>query len=121
VSVSVAFVVGRFLLVVPVVLLGTSDALDAEATPGARLVAAAGVLAAAGVVLGVWGDLAALVLAAQVLLVGLAPRPGVPQTEALLTAIGLAGGALVVFAVYAGVGEALNLTITDPVITLDLR
>jgi hypothetical protein len=115
-SMSVAFLVGRFLLAVPVVVLGLSDAREPDSSGATKVAALLGVLGAAGVVLGVWGDVAALVMAAGV--VGTTMGRG---TEAVLSGIGLAGGAVVVFAVYAGVGDALDLTFTDQVISLDLR
>lgn len=119
-TISVLFLVGRFLFAVPFVMVGVDRLQGPGSTSGERVWGAVGVLGAAGVVLGLWGDAAALVLAIQVVGMGLAGR-GTKDDELVVTAIGLVGGALVVAAVYAGLGDALDLTITDPLVRLDLR
>ncbi len=121
-TISVLFLVGRFLLAVPFVLLGIDRMVSAEARPAQRwwgLVALAG---AAGVILGAWGDVAALVLAAAVVGGGTTGLRG-PESddEARLLLIGLFGAAIVTAALYIAVGAALDLTLTGPVFDLDLR
>jgi hypothetical protein len=116
---SLAFLVGRFLFCVPFVMVGANDVVDPGPDPRRRGLGALGVIGAAMVILGAWGDVGALVLVVQALLTTLAGR-----REGLIWALdglGLVGGALVVFAVYAGVGHALDYTVTDPWISLDLR
>jgi len=115
-TVSLTFLVARFLLVVPFVLIGA----DRLRTPGGRRVwAALGLVGAASVTVGLWGDLGALLLALVAL--GWALSDPRFSEERLLLAVGLAGGAIAVFAVYAAVGEAIDLTATDPAVVLDLR
>ena len=77
---------------------------------------------AAGVILGAWGDVAALVLAAAVVGGGTTGLRG-PESddEGRLLLIGLFGAAIVTAALYIAVGAALDLTLTGPVFDLDLR
>lgn len=79
-------------------------------------------MAVAGVVLGVYGDVAALVLALAVLGGGIAECQA-PETtdDTRLRLVGLLGAAVCVAALYIAVGSALDLTITGPVLDLDLR
>jgi hypothetical protein len=121
-TVSVLFLVGRFVFVVPFVLLGVDRIPDGEATAAVRAWATLGLLGAAGVALGAWGDVAALVLALAVF--GAEVSDGRDEgagADARLASVGLLGGALCVAALYAAVGAALDLTLTDPVLDLDLR
>lgn len=71
-------------------------------------------------VLGAWGDLAAAVLALQIVVAEAATRPR-PRPEDVVTAVGLVGGAVVVASTYVAVGAALDWTLTAPVWDLDLR
>jgi hypothetical protein len=119
-TVSVLFLAGRFLLAVPFVLIGVDRAVDGEATPAVRLWAVLGLLAAAAVVLGLWGDVAALVLGVTIVGAGLASHHE-ERGHTLLLLVGLLGAAVCVAALYAAVGTAIDFTITDPVLDLDLR
>jgi len=118
-TVSVLFLAGRFLFAVPFVMVGVDRLLATGASAAERLWAAVGLLGAAGVVLGVFGDVAALVVAAAVVGAGITQRPGEEADSYRL--VGLLGGAVCVAALYAAVGSALDLTITAPVLDLDLR
>jgi hypothetical protein len=116
-TVSALFLAGRFLLAVPFVVIGV-DAVQGDEVDGAsRVWAVLATLAAAAVVLGLWGDVAAFALAATIAGLGVAERR--LDRRALL--VGLLGGALCVAALYAAVGDAIDFTITDPVLDLDLR
>ncbi len=121
-SVSVLFLVGRFLLVVPFVLIGVDRVLGDETPTGERVWSALGVLAAAGVILGAWGDLSAFALGVAIIGLGVTEcrRPDTDDATRLRF-VGLLGGAVVTAACFAAVGTALDLTITDPVLDLDLR
>jgi len=118
-TVSVLFLAGRFLFAVPFVMVGVDRLLAPRASAAERVFAAAGLLGAAGVVLGVYGDLAALALGAAVVGAGITQRPGEEADTYRL--VGLLGGAVCVAALYAAVGSALDLTVTAPVLDLDLR
>jgi hypothetical protein len=121
-SVSLLFLVGRVLLVVPFVLIGVDRVLDAEARGDERAWSAMGVLAAAAVVLGAWGDVAALVLGLTAIGLGVVERRhSGPGDAVLLRSVGLLGGAVITAACFAAVGTALDLTLSDPVMHLDLR
>ncbi len=81
-----------------------------------------GVVGAAGVVLGVYGDVAAGLVALAVLGAGIRECRLAETTDATrLRLVGLLGGAICVGALYVAVGSAIDLTITDPVLDLDLR
>jgi hypothetical protein len=121
-TVSVLFLIGRFLLAVPFVVLGVEVVGSAAAGPGRRVWALVGIVGAAGVVLGVWGDVAALVLGAAVLGGGILECRAPDTDDATrLRLVGLLGAGVVTAALYIAVGSALDLTITDPVLDLDLR
>jgi hypothetical protein len=121
-TVSVLFLVGRFLFAVPFVMLGVDGCLSGTATAARRVWSALGLVGAAGVVLGVYGDVAALVLAVAVLGAGVTECQAPETTDATrLRLVGLLGAAICVAALYIAVGGALDLTITDPVLDLDLR
>jgi hypothetical protein len=122
-TVSVLFLVGRFLFAVPFVVLGVERALARRANPGDRVWAVLGVAGAAGIVLGAWGDLAALLTGLAVLGEGIAAEGAAvrPDDPTRFRMIGLLGAAVCVAAVYAAVGSALDLTLTGPVLDLDLR
>ena len=115
-TVSVLFAVGRLLFVVPFVLLGVDRVLDDGSSPGARVWAAGGLVGAAAVALGAWGDVAALVVGLATVGIGVQE-----DGDDRLRLVGLLGGALCIAALYAAVGAALDLTLTDPVLDLDLR
>ncbi len=118
-TISILFLVGRFLLAVPFVLLGVDRLLDRAAAPAERAWAVLGLVGATGLVLGVAGDVAGLVVAVAV--VG-AAITGRPDDEAdTYRQVGLLGAALCAAALYVAVGSALDLTVTDPVLDLDLR
>ena len=117
-SVSLLFVVGRFLFAVPFVMVGTDRLLDDAATGAQKAWALLALLATVGVVLGVYGDVAALVLAVAIVGIGIADAP---EGDARFHLVGLLGGALCIAALYLAVGTAIDLTITEPVIDLDLR
>ena len=121
-SISVLFLVGRFLLALPFVLLGVEVLGASGVGAGRRFWAGLGLIAAAGVVLGVWGDIAALVLAVAVIGGGIleSRRPDVDDATRFRL-VGLLGAAVVTAALYIAVGTAIDLTITDPVLDLDLR
>ena len=121
-TVSVLFLVGRFLFAVPFVMRGVDGLFSDAATPARRMWSALGLVGAAGVVLGVHGDVSAFALAVVVVGVGITAGQGPDTTDATrLRLVGLLGGALCVAALYIAVGAALDLTITDPVLDLDLR
>ena len=117
-SVSVLFVVGRFLFAVPFVMIGTDRLLDDGATGAQKAWALLAMLATVGVVLGVYGDVAALVLAVAIIGIGIADAP---EDDARFQLVGLLGGAICIAALYLAVGTAIDWTITDPLIDLDLR
>jgi len=121
-TISVLFLVGRFLVAVPFVLLGVEVLSASEAGAGRWFWGAVGIVGAAGVVLGVWGDIAALVLGLAVLLGGVleSRSPGTDDTTRF-GLVGLLGAAIVTAALYIAVGTAIDFTITDPVLDLDLR
>jgi hypothetical protein len=121
-SISVLFLIGRFLLVVPFVLLGV-EVLGASAVgAGRRVWGAVGIVGAAGVVLGVWGDIAALVLGVAVIGGGILECRGPDADDATrFRLVGLLGAAMVTTALYIAVGAAIDFTITGPVLDLDLR
>ena len=121
-TVSVLFLLGRFLLAVPFVMVGMDRALSDQAPRGERLWSAVGVLAAAGVVLGVYGDAAALVLGVATVGIGVieCQRPGTDDATRLRF-VGLLGAAIATAACVAAVGTAIDLTFTDPLLDLDLR
>jgi hypothetical protein len=121
-TVSVLFLVGRFLLAVPFVLLGVEVLGSSDAGAGRRFWAAVGIVGAAGVVLGVWGDVAALVLGVAVIGGGVLEGRGPDVDDATgFGLVGLLGAAIVTAALYIAVGAAIDFTITDPVLDLDLR
>jgi len=121
-TVSVLFLVGRFLFTVPFVMLGVDRVLAPERSTPEKAWAALGLVGAAGVVLGVYGDLAAWVLAVAVLGGGIV-ECSAPDAddETRLRLVGLLGGAICVMALYAAVGSAIDFTVTDPALDLDLR
>ena len=116
-TVSALFLAGRFVLAVPLVVIAVDGLADDETTPATRAWSVLALLAAAAVVLGLWGDVAALGLAAAIAGLGVVERR--LDRRALL--VGLLGGAVCVAALYAAVGSAIDFTITDPVLDLDLR
>jgi len=121
-TISVLFLVGRFLLAVPFVLLGVEVLGAAEVGVGRRSWALVGIIGAAGVVLGVWGDIAALVLGVAVIGGGILECRGPDVDDATrFRLVGLLGAAVVTAALYIAVGTAIDLTITGPVLDLDLR
>lgn len=121
-TVSVLFLVGRFLLAVPFVLLGVEVLGSSDAGAGRRFWAAVGIVGAAGVVLGVWGDVAALVLGVAVIGGGVLEGRGPDVDDATgFGLVGLLGAAIVTAALYIAVGAAIDFTITDPVLDLELR
>lgn len=121
-TISVLFLLGRFLLAVPFVLLGVEVLGASDAGPGRRIWAAVGIVGAAGVVLGVWGDMAALVLGVAVIGGAVLECRGPDIDDATrFRLVGLLGAAIVTAALYSAVGVAIDLTITDPVLDLDLR
>ena len=117
-SVSLLFLVGRFLFAVPFVMVGTDRLLNDDASGGQKAWALLGLLAAAGVVLGAYGDVSALVLAVAIIGIGIADAP---EDDVRFHLVGLLGGALCIAALYLAVGTAIDWTITEPVIDLDLR
>ena len=121
-TVSVLFLLGRVLFAVPFVMLGVDRVLAPERTPPERGWAALGLAGAAGVVLGVVGDLAGLVVALAVLGGGIVEcrAPGADD-DTRFRLVGLLGAAICVTALYVAVGPALDFTITDPALDLDLR
>ncbi len=121
-SISVLFLVGRFLLVVPFLLLGVEVLGSSDAGPGRKVWALVGIVGAAGVVLGVWGDIAALVLGVAVIGGGILECRAPDTDDATrFRLIGLLGAAIVTASLYIAVGTAIDFTITDPVLDLDLR
>jgi hypothetical protein len=121
-TISVLFLVGRFLFAVPFVMLGTECLLTADARGLERWWGLVGLIGAVGVVIGVWGDIAALVVGVAVVGGGIVEGRTAEATDATrVRLVGLLGGALVVAALYIAVGSALNLVLTDPVLDLDLR
>ena len=121
-SISVLFLVGRFLLAVPFVLLGVEVLGAANVGAGRRFWGVVGIVGAAGVVLGVWGDIAALVLGVAVIGGGILECRGPEADDATrFRLVGLLGAAVVTAALYIAVGAAIDFTITDPVLDLDLR
>ena len=121
-TISVLFLVGRFLFAVPFVMLGADRLVAADARLVERWWAVVGLVGAVGVVLGVWGDVAALVVGVAVVGGGVVECRTAEATDAMrVRLVGLLGGALVVAALYIAVGSALNLVLTDPVFDLDLR
>jgi hypothetical protein len=120
-TISVLFLIGRFLFAVPFVMLGMDRLLAADARGIERWWGLVGIVGAAGVVLGVWGDIAALVIGVSVVGGGIV-ECRVDATDATrVRLVALFGAALVTAAVYIAVGSALNLVLTDPVLDLDLR
>ena len=109
-TISVLFLVGRFLFAVPFVMLGV-DRLAGWPTPawssgGGAWSAWSG---PPGVVLGVWGDIAALVMGVAVVGGGIVECRTAEATDATrVRLVGLLGGALVVAALYIAVGSALE-------------
>jgi hypothetical protein len=120
-TISVLFLVGRFLFAVPFVMLGTDRLVAADAPGIERWWGLLGLVGAAGVVLGVWGDIAALVVGVAVVGGGIVECRTDATDATRVRLVGLLGGALVVAALYIAVGSALNLVLTDPVLDLDLR
>ncbi len=121
-TISVLFLVGRFLLVVPFVLLGVEALGGADGGGGRRFWGVVGIVGAAGVVLGVWGDIAALVLGVAVIVGGVLEYRGPDVDDATrFRLVGLLGAAIVTAALYIAVGAAIDFTITDPLLDLDLR
>ena len=133
---DVVFVVGRVLLVPMFILAGlmfhlgqrkaaTEAAKDLGvplATIGVPLTGAANVVAGFMVVLGVWGDIGALVLAVNVFLIANFMHPfwkmdaDVQEDEIQhwLKDMTICGGQIVLFWVFNQVGAAAPLTLTDP-------
>ena len=121
-TISVLFLVGRFLFAVPFVMLGVERLAAADARLAERWWGLVGLVGAVGVVLGVWGDIAALVMGVAVVGGAIVECRTAEATDATrVRLVGLLGGALVVAALYIAVGSALNLVLTDPVLDLDLR
>jgi hypothetical protein len=121
-TISVLFLVGRFLFAVPFVMLGVDRLVAVDARLVERWWGLVGLVGAVGVVLGVWGDVAALVVGVAVVGGGIIEGRTAETTDATrVRLVGLLGGALVVAALYIAVGSALNLVLTDPVLDLDLR
>jgi hypothetical protein len=121
-TISVLFLIGRFLLAVPFVLIGVDRLSSADAGPAQRWWGLVALVGAAGVVLGAWGDAAALVLGAAVVGGGFTELRGPDADDATrLLLVGLLGASIVAAALFIAVGSALDLTLTDPVFDLDLR
>lgn len=120
-SVSLLFVAGRLLFAVPVVVWAVDRLLDDAASAAAKVWSALALLAASAVVLGLWGDVAALALAVALIGSGVVDdRPDEAGDRRVLL-VGLVGGALCVAALYAAVGTAIDFTVNEPVLELDLR
>jgi hypothetical protein len=121
-TVSVLFLLARLLVAVPLVVVGVDRVLDGDSPPVPRAWSALGLVGATGLVVGVWGDAAALVAAVAVLGGGVdeSRRSGTID-EARARLVGLLGGALCVAVLYVAVGDAIDLTVTAPVLDLDLR
>ena len=115
-TVSLLFVAGRLLFAVPIVVWSVDRLLDDAATVAAKVWALLALATASAVVLGLWGDVAALALAVALIGAGV-----VDDRDDRVLLVGLVGGALCVAALYAAVGTAIDLTITEPVLDLDLR
>jgi hypothetical protein len=120
-TVSLLFVAGRLLFAVPIVVWAVDRALDDAATVAAKLWAALTLAAASAVVLGLWGDVAALALAVALIGSGVVDDREDDLADRRILLVGLVGGALCVAALYAAVGIAIDWTITEPVLDLDLR
>ena len=120
-TVSVLFLVGRFLFAVPFVMLGVDRVLAPEVGMAEKAWSALGLVGAAGVVLGVYGDLAGLVVALAVVGGGIVERRPEPDEDHRIRLVGLLGAAVCIAALYVAVGSAIDFTITEPVFDLDLR
>ncbi|MEM9033649.1 MAG: DoxX family protein [Actinomycetota bacterium] len=81
------------------------------------------------IILGLFGDLGALLIAGQLVVLGVLIHPFWKETEPeaqqlemtqFMKNLSMAGGALVIFAMFGGAGDVLDFVITDPVIELDL-
>ena len=121
-TISVLFLVGRFLFAVPFVMLGIDRVLGPEASTASKAWSAVAFVGAAGVVLGVYGDVAGFVLALAGLGGGIVEATVPDAGDATrFRLVGLLGAAVCVAALYIAVGAAIDFTITEPVLDLDLR
>jgi hypothetical protein len=121
-TISVLFLVGRFLFAVPFVMVAVDRIPTEGVRPADKAWAALGLLGAAGVAVGAWGDVAALVVAVAVVGSGIAERGVATEDDATrMRLVGLLGGAVCIAALFIAVGTALDLTLTEPVLDLDLR
>jgi hypothetical protein len=120
-TVSLLFVAGRLLFAMPIVIWAVDRVLDDATTAAVKVWAVLALGGASAVVLGLWGDVAALGLAAALVGMGVVDDREDAGADRRILLVGLVGGALCVAALYAAVGTAIDLTITDPVLDLDLR
>jgi putative oxidoreductase len=139
--VDVIALIGRILLVLVFLGSGTTGHLgqrkgmaqyaSAAGIPAAEpLVVLSGVMIVVGglmVALGVWGDLGALLLLVFVLATAFLihafwrfedPHQRMDQQVHFMKNLGLAGGAILAFVLFAGLGHDLGLTITGPLFNL---
>ncbi len=111
---------------------GMAQYAASQGIPAAEaLVVLSGVMIVVGglmVALGVWGDLGALLLLVLVLATAFLvhafwkvqdPHQRMDQQVHFMKNLGLAGGSILAFVVFAGLGHDLGLTITGPL--FDLR
>jgi putative oxidoreductase len=133
--VDVVFLIGRILFVVPFVLSGLTihfsrqgvDAARGYGAPAPQLMVplSGGVIVVAGlsVALGIWGDLAALVLAAFALAILPIMHAFWKEEDAMtqqgqivnfIKNVSMAGGALAIFYAYNQLQGEAGLSITDP-------
>ena len=130
------FVVGRVLLVLMFIMAGVMFHLGQRqaateaaksmgvplATIGVPLTGTANIVAGLMVVLGVWGDIGALVLAVNAFLFANFMHPfwkmdadaQEDEIQHFLKDMTICGGLVVLFWVFNQVGEAAPLTLTDP-------
>lgn len=130
------FVVGRVLLVLMFIMAGVMFHLGQRqaateaakgmgvplATIGVPLTGTANIVAGLMVVLGVWGDIGALVLAVNAFLFANFMHPfwkmdadaQEDEIQHFLKDMTIGGGLVVLFWVFNQVGEAAPLTLTDP-------
>ena len=116
------FAVGRVVFVIPFLIIGGDrivagdDAGRYPDTPTAGLVWIAGALS---VGLGVFGDVGAVVLGVQLLAVAAIGHQDHDDLERTLPLLSLVGAALTVATVYAVLGEGLDYTLTDQLVSID--
>lgn len=133
---DVVFVIGRLMLVQMFIMGGllfhlgqrqaSTEAAKSMGVPlatiGVPLTGVANVVGGLMVVLGVWGDVGALVLAVDAFLFAIFMHPfwrvdanvQDEETQHFLKDMTIGGGLLVLFWVFNQVGEAAPLTLTDP-------